>query len=464
MEEARRADGGWADVLAEGRLPLFILICLSVWVTAVDALIATTIMPSVGRALGGYGLFGWATAGFLLASVVAGASSGLLALRVGLRAGTAAAALLYALGCVLSAAAPEIWTFLAGRVLQGLGGGWVSGFSSVAIGLLFPNRLLPRVYAASTSIWGVATLLGPMIGGLFADAGAWPWVFWTFALQGVAVAAAAWVLLPKGAHGHGDGRVAWPQLALVLAGVACIGAADLAGDFLRTALLTAAGVGLLLWMVRLDARSSARLLPLSAGDLRTIPGAGYASLFLLTAASMGLSVYGPAVLQTLHGLGALTAGYVIACEALVWTLAALPVSGLTGRWPTRLIRLGAICVLGGVLLSAAAFPAWNVWGAAAAAALMGAGFGLSFSFTSQRILGVLSDEERALGAAAVTTVRLTGSAAGAATAAAVANLVGFSQGLTEPVARATGLWIFVAAAPVALLGVAAAWRLARGQS
>src|SRR5438045_6842136 len=134
------AEGSWGDVLAEGRLSRFALICLGVWLNAADSLVTATIMPSVGRALGGFAYFGWATAGYLLGSVLAGASSGLLAQRFGLRRATAAAAVLYAAGCALSAAGPDIGTFLVGRVLQGIGGGWVSGFCSVAIGLLFPDR------------------------------------------------------------------------------------------------------------------------------------------------------------------------------------------------------------------------------------------------------------------------------------------------------------------------------------
>ncbi len=63
------------------------------------------------------------------------------------------AALAHLAGCVLSAVAPDIFTFLAGRMLQGIGGGWLAGLSQVAIGLLFPNRLLPRVYASISSVW-----------------------------------------------------------------------------------------------------------------------------------------------------------------------------------------------------------------------------------------------------------------------------------------------------------------------
>jgi hypothetical protein len=56
----------WKDLLSEGRAPRFALICLGVWLTAADALVTATIMPSVGADLGGYGYFGWAVAGFML--------------------------------------------------------------------------------------------------------------------------------------------------------------------------------------------------------------------------------------------------------------------------------------------------------------------------------------------------------------------------------------------------------------
>jgi hypothetical protein len=78
---------------------------------------------------------------------------------------------------------------------------------------------------------------------------------------------------------------------------------------------------------------------------------------------------------------------------------------------------------------------------------------------SQGILGALGDDERAIGAAGITTVRLTGAAAGAAMAAAVANLVGFAGGFSVPAASAAGLWVFAAALPVAGLACLTAWRL-----
>src|SRR5690349_17956595 len=95
---------GWADLLAEGRLPRFAMVCLGIWLNAADALVTATIMPSVGADLGGYAYFSWATAGFLMGAILAGASAGRLSERFGLRWASAIGGLAFALGCVASAA------------------------------------------------------------------------------------------------------------------------------------------------------------------------------------------------------------------------------------------------------------------------------------------------------------------------------------------------------------------------
>src|SRR6185437_4562942 len=99
---AEASDGArtWADLLADGRLPRFALICLGVWLNAADSLVTSTIMPSVGAQLGGYAYFSWATAGYFVGAILAGASAGRLSEMFGLRKATTLAGLIMVAGCV----------------------------------------------------------------------------------------------------------------------------------------------------------------------------------------------------------------------------------------------------------------------------------------------------------------------------------------------------------------------------
>lgn len=260
----------WRDLLSAGRAQRFALICLGVWLNAADSLVTATIMPAVGADLGGYAYFAWAVAGFLLGAILAGASAGRLSEMMGLRPAVVFAGLVFAGGCAVSAAAPNIAVFLAGRLLQGIGGGWISGFSMVAIAFLFPERHLARVFAATSGVWGVATLLGPALGGVFAETGAWRAVFWLFGLQAIAFSAAGLWLLRGATTPRAGTGIPWPQLAVLCLAVGAIATANIAEGVLLAAGLAVAGVLLLGVVVRMDGGARIRLLPRRTADLRKI--------------------------------------------------------------------------------------------------------------------------------------------------------------------------------------------------
>jgi MFS family permease len=458
MSEAA-ANNSWADLMAEGRLPRFALICLGVWLNAADSLVTATILPSVGADLGGYAYFSWATAGFFVGAILAGASSGRLSEIFGLRSATALAGLVMVLGCVMSAMAPDVGTFLAGRLVQGLGSGWISGFAMVAIAMLFPERHLARVFASVTFIWGIATLLGPLFGGLVLEHGDWRDVFWLFALQAGVFSAAAPFLLGGSVKASGGPGIPWLQLGVLGVGVAAIAVADpLEGPALSVGMV-AAGLAVLALVFWIDHRARVRLLPHRSGDLTTIVGSGYFAMFAMTAASMGFAIYGPPILQQLRGFTPLWAGYAIGAESLAWTVAGMSVAHLTGTWDARWTRFGALCLIASLLILAWSMADGPLVLVLTGGALMGAAFGFSWAFMSRRVLAALSDEDRAIGSSAITAVRQTGAAAGAAISGVAANLAGFSEGLTAASARAASLWVFASVIPLALLGAWAAFRL-----
>jgi MFS family permease len=450
---------GWGDLLAEGRLPRFALICLGVWLNAADSLVTATIMPSVGADLGGYAYFAWATAGFLVGAILAGASSGRLSEVFGLRSATTLAGLIMAAGCLISAASPNVALFLFGRLLQGLGSGWISGFAMVAIAFLFPERHLPKVFSAVTFVWGIATVLGPLFGGLVLEGGNWRDVFWLFAAQAGLFSLAAPFLLGRAARRQDGPGIPWTQLAILGVGVGAIAVADVVTRPLASVGLVAAGLAVLVLVVWIDPKLRVRLLPHRAGDLATVCGSGYFAMFALTAATMGFAIYGPPILQQLRGFTPLWAGYAIGAESLAWTAAAMAVANATGVWDARWIRFGTLCLLASLLILTFTMADGPLALMLTGGALMGAAFGFSWAFMSRRLLAALNDEDRAIGSSAITAVRQTGAAAGSAISGVAANLVGFSAGLTDASARAASTWVFASVIPLALVGTWAAFRL-----
>ena len=442
-------------------LPRFALLCLGIWLNAADTLVTATIMPSVAEEIGGYQYFGWSVAAFLMGSILAGACSGKLSIALGLRHATILAGVAYAVGCAMSALAPEFVTFVVGRLVQGLGAGAVVALCYVAITALFPESLWPRVYGAVAGVWGGATLLGPLMGGLFAEAGFWRGAFWMFVVQAIIFVVAVAVMLPSEKRGEARNRIPGLQLALLIAGVSLIGAAGIVSSPALAgacALLGVIGMGA---MLVANGRTRDRLLPRAVADLTTATGLGLLIMFACEAAAIGFTVYGPAFIQARHAASPLMAGYVTGAIAAGWTVCALLVGGLPQAREGLAIRTGVGTLLFGVIWSAWAVTRGGLVETGFAFLVIGCGFGLSWAFLARQVIAAAPANEQALASSAVPTVQLIGGAAGSAAAGAMANLLGFGHGVEPAAAYAVGPWLFGAFAPLALVAFAAAWRMGR---
>jgi MFS family permease len=455
------SSNSWRALLNAELAPRFALLCLGIWLNAADTLVTVTIMPSVAREIGGYQYFGWSVAAFLLGSILAGACAGKLSIRFGLRNATALAGVFYVLGCAMGALAPEFLTFVTGRLVQGLGAGAIVSLCYVAITALFPERLWPRVYGAVAGVWGAATLLGPLCGGLFAQAGFWRGAFWLFVVQGVIFVGAVLVMVPAAPRALEGGRIPRRQLALLTIGVSLIAAAGVVGGQLVPALCAVFGVVAMAAMLLVNGRSDNRLLPKAAGDLTTATGLGLLVIFACEAAAIGFTVYGPAFIQALHGASPLLSGYVIGGVAAGWTACSFAVAGLGPGREGLAIRLGATIIVVGVAWGAFEMAHGSLVGVALSMITLGAGFGVCWAFLAKRVIGGAPADEQALASAAVPTTQLIGGAVGSAAAGALANLLGFAHGVDATVGHAHGFWLFAAFTPLALVGLAAAWRLGR---
>ena len=220
-------DTGWRQLLTGDNATKIAVVSLGVWLHAADGLLVATMIPAIVADIGGAQLIGWTFALYEIGSIAAGASAAHLLRHVGLRQVMTGAAVVYLVGCAISALAPSMPVMLAGRVFQGLGGGGLMALSFVAVARLFDALLMPRIMAAVSALWGVSAFVGPLVGGLFAGAGLWRWAFWAFAAQ--AALLGLWLartraveLAPEGSDN--DTRFPATRLALLATGVTAIAA------------------------------------------------------------------------------------------------------------------------------------------------------------------------------------------------------------------------------------------------
>jgi MFS family permease len=457
--------GTWRELARTGRLGQFTILCLGVWLHAADSFLAATTMPSAVQQIGGVAFINWTIALYQLGGIVSGACSALAARRFGMRDVILAAAGSYALGCVASALAPDIGVMLAGRVLQGVGGGAMVAITYVATQSMFEERFWTRLMAVVSAIWGASALCGPVIGGLFATAGLWRGAFWAFGGQAVLLAATAAIFLrglPR--TSSGPRRIPLRPLAMLCAATLAIAMAGVAPGDLLAAGLGVLGLALLWLAARLDAGAATRLMPRELLRLRHPVGAGLLMIVALAVGSSSFTSYGPLLLEVLYRATPLVAGSVVAAGSVTWTVATLLTANLSDSWDRVLIRGGSVMVL----LACAGFAAFVPRGPEAAIVacvlLQGAGFGMAWPFMVRRIVISAPQGERDIAASATSTMQRIGYAVGASACGIAANMAGLREGATVPAAHAAAFWVFAAFVPVLALGCAAAMLLTAGAS
>ncbi|MCD1628148.1 MFS transporter [Seohaeicola saemankumensis] len=445
----------WREFLSSAYTPALALVCLSVWLHAADALIVATMLPSVVAEIGGAGLVGWSVSLYEIASVVAGAASALLTIRYGLRTPMCLAAIVFGFGCFLSAVAPSMPLLLAGRVFQGLGGGGLVAIGFVAVGVIFPRRYTARAMAAVSTFWGVSAFLGPLIGGFFVEFATWRWGFAFFG--GQAIALALWISL-RPDHAPSDASVRtvfpWRRLALLCLAVLLVSYGGVEIEPMQTALCVLSGVACLVLFLRLDHRAQDdRLLPLRPFDIRKPTGSALLMILSLSLATIAITAFGPLLVVAIHNASALTAGYIVACSSIGWTVMAVLFSGSPERLDRLMIAIGMALVAASIAGFLYAVPNGPVWLIAIFAAVEGGGFGMAWTFILRRTTALADPEEVQRISGAIPTVQRLGYALGAAYIGIVANAAGFTTMDAAAQAAETARWIFAACLPFALLGI-----------
>ncbi|MDP9696349.1 UNVERIFIED_ORG: MFS family permease [Arthrobacter globiformis] len=432
--------------------------CALVFLAAFESLAVTTVMPVVSRELGGAGLYALAFAGPLATGVIGMVGAGNWSDRRGPVGPLLASVAVFALGLLVAGTAGPMWTVVAGRLVQGLGGGAMTVALYVVVARVYPPVLHPKIFAAFSAAWVIPSLVGPFAAGLVAQLASWHWVFLGVV---VLVLPALAMLLPAlrgvrsgNANGNGSdvaggqvpwalGRLAWAALAaLAVLGLNLSSGLPVAGP-----LLAGAAVVIALLAVR-------PLVP--RGTLTARRGLPSVILIrgLVAAGFFGAEVYLPYLLVERYAFSPTFAGLTLTGGALAWAAASGVQSRLGGRLASpAAVRTGSVMVLLAIALALVTTAlGWPAAVAIAGWVLAGGGMGLAYPRLSVMTLALSTPDTEGFNSSAMSISDSLGGALALASTGIVFTA------FTTTVASFTG--VFVLTAVIAAAAVATAPRVA----
>ncbi|MDF9751973.1 MFS transporter [Arthrobacter sp. ES3-54] len=435
--------------------------CALVFLAAFESLAVTTIMPLVSRELDGAGLYALAFAGPLATGVIGMVAAGSWSDRKGPVAPLLAAVGMFVLGLLIAGTAGTMPVLVAGRLVQGLGGGGLTVALYVVIARVYPPVLHPKIFAAFSAAWVIPSLVGPFAAGAVAELAGWQWVF--LGVVGLVVPA---LLLTapalRGLNGRpgaaGDppanvetaagGRPPGGLAKLALAALAALAVLGLnlsAAVPGAGAVLAAAAVAVALLAVR-------PLMPRGTLTARRGLPSVILTRGLASAAFFGAEVYLPYLLVERYAFPPTFAGLTLTGGAIAWAAA----SAIQGKLGTRLehrraVRIGSALVLGAVVLAlVTTVLAWPAAVAIAGWIFAGGGMGLMYPRLSVMTLALSTKDTEGFNSSAMSI----SDSLGGALALAGTGIVFAAFATATPSASFAGVFGLTAVIGIAAVAVA----------
>ena len=386
-----QAAGGEAALPAPARQRRRLVLAASVMATfmaAVESTIVATAMPTIVADLGGFSLFSWVFAAYLLAMAVTIPLYGRLADIYGRKRVFFAGTGIFLAGTSLCGFASTMGMLVLFRAIQGLGAGAIQPIASTVVGDIYTPAERARVQGLISSVFGVSAIVGPALGAFIVEHLHWSLVFWV----NLPIGAAMLVLVQAGRLGPA-----------AIGGLAAFAAAALCGLIVQ------------------ERRAAEPIVPFRLWRLRVIALANLGT-FGTGASMMAVSAFLPAYVQGVMGQSAGVAGAVLGCQSVSWTLATFAAARVMIRTSYRVSAAmgGTALLLGGAML-ALLRPDSSIFWAAGGSRVMGVGMGFcnpSFLVSIQASVGW---GERGVATGGVMFMRMMGQSLGAAVFGAVVN-------------------------------------------
>ncbi|MET8676955.1 MDR family MFS transporter [Streptomyces sp. NPDC004647] len=399
---------------------VFATVVIGLMLAALDQLIISTALPTIVAELGGAGHMAWVITAYLLTETVATVLVGKFGDLFGRKVIFQVSAVIFAVGSILAGAAGSMLMLIGGRAIQGVGGGGLMVTAMALIADVIPLRQRGRYQGALGAIFGITTVVGPTLGGVFTDHATWRWCFYInipIALVMIVMAARTIPVIRAAVRPVidylGITLVALGSSGLVL-GLEWAGSTYPWGSPMIIGLL-ACSVVLLTCFVFAERRAQEPMLPMDLfrGNVFTICSV---LSFIVGFALLGALTYLPTYLQYVDGITATQSGI----RTLPLVVGLLGTALLAGEVISRTGKYRIFPILGtgltaiGLLLMSGMGASTGPWLETLYMFVLGLGIGLTMQVLTIAVQNTVPYHQLGAATSGVTFFRTLGSAFGTA--------------------------------------------------
>lgn len=354
-----------------------VAIFIATFLSAIEGTIVGTAMPKMVGDLGGLEMMSWVVSAYLMTLLITTPIYGKLADLFGRKMMFNIGITIFLIGSILCGLSENMLQLIIFRALQGMGAGALSSITFTIIGDIYSFEQRAKVQGWLSSVWGIAGIIGPLVGGILVDYVSWRWIFYLNIPFGVV----SMFLLFISLHETFEKKKRYIDyggiITFTIAIISLLYILNRPWESMFTLLTLSVSIICFILFIIIERKSPEPLIPLQLFSIWPITVANLA-IFLLGSVFIVVSFHIPLWIQGVYGGGATESGLVMIPISIMWPLCSIIAGRLISKKSFRFITLlGSIIIFIGCIGLSSASIETPIWLFMIYTAFIGAGMGFA---------------------------------------------------------------------------------------